>query len=245
MRFYRAHKSSPNGFKRLEIKNAATALQWGYVPSVTTILSIIRAGYVDTYLIRQVLEHFEACHDFKAALAYRDNKAADFGTVCHALMEAHLTGNECLLEHDRRHHQTCEPLWRWLDEHVGEVLFCEQQFADRELGYGGTGDLLVLTKDGRQMLLDLKTKRNSPNFPLQPDPGCKYQLSAYRRHFQKLYGPMGMGNLFLASPFGYLPEPRVAFFDYKDDDWMESFEAVHRLWREQHEVAELDTHLRK
>lgn len=244
MRFYRAHKASPGGFKRLECKNVATALRWGYVPSVTTILSIIRAGYLDDYLIRQSLEHFSAFQDFKAALAYRDNKAADFGTVCHALMEAHLTGRECALEHGYLHHQTCEPLWRWLDEHVQEVLFCEQQFVDNELGYGGTADLLALMKDGRQMLLDLKTKRNSPHFPLQPDAGCKYQLSAYRHHFQKHYGPMGIGNLFLASPFGYLPQPKIAYFDYGDSDWTDSFEAAHRLWLEHHGVEESSVDLR-
>jgi hypothetical protein len=237
VRFYKAHKGSPGGFKRWETKSAAQALKWGYVPSVTTILSVIRAGYVDEYLIRQCLEHYEAFHDFKAAVSYRDDKAADFGTVCHALVEARLSGKECAVEHDHRHQQTCEPLWCWIDENIEQVLFTECQFADNALGYGGTSDLLALMKDGRQMLLDLKTKRNSPKFPLGPDMGCKYQLSAYRKHFQKLYGPMGIGNLFLASPFGYLPQPRLAVFDYGDSDWMDGFEAAHKLWREQHGVC--------
>jgi hypothetical protein len=233
VRFYKADKKSPGGVKRREFKHAATALKWGYLPSVTTILGVIRTPYIEEYIVRNCLDHYQAYEDYRAALSYRDNEAADFGTVCHALLESHLKGTPCNLESNHLHHQTCGPLWRWIEENIEQVLFCEERFADNELGYSGTADLLVLLRDGRQMLLDLKTKKNSPKYPMEPDMGCRYQLSAYLKHFEKSYGKMGIANLFLASPFGYLPEPRLSFVDYGEGDFFDGFEAAHKLWKEQ------------
>lgn len=239
MRFYRQHPDDPFACQRIELEKpekVPSLLQAGYVPSVTTILGVIRHSFLEAWLIAESLQHFEEHGSFKAALTHRNTIAADFGTVCHALIESRLKGTPCREAHDHRHVNACEPLWSWMDANVEVVLWSEELFADGELGYGGTADLLVLMKDGRQILLDLKTKKHSPNFPLKADMACRYQLSAYRRHFQKVYGPMSIGNLFLASPLGYLPQPRLLFVDYGEADWAAGFDAARHLWLEQNGV---------
>ncbi|MDQ3813667.1 MAG: hypothetical protein M3347_06915 [Armatimonadota bacterium] len=228
MRFYDPHTCS-----RIEMEGALVALSQGLVPSVTTILSIIRSPHLEEWLIRRALDYYRRTGDYEGALEYEDTRAADFGTVCHALLESYLTGTPCQEPHDRRHRQALQPLLAWIDRNATEVLFCEACFADVELGYGGTADLLLRLKTGRPLLCDLKTKKHSQRFPMQPDISYKYQLSAYRRYFQKVYGEMHIANLLLASPFGYDATPRLIVCDYGAEDWTTGFTPAHRLWLEQ------------
>ena len=110
--------------------------------------------------------------------------------------------------------------------------FGGQRVAQTGRGDGGTADMLVRLKNGGLLLCDVKCKKNSERYPMRPSIGYKYQLSAYRRHFTKQYGAMGIANLLLASPFGYNATPCLTVCDYGDQDWFPGFEAAQRLWRE-------------
>lgn len=232
MRFY-----NPENCSREECDDVASALQRGLVPSVTTILSVIHYPHLETWRIRQSLERFKRTGDILDARSYRNDAGAQFGTICHALLEAHLLGIKCEVPHDRSHQQTIQPLLRWLHKNAAEVIFSESMFADAHLGYGGTADMLLKLNDGRLLLADLKCKKHSQKFPMRPDIIYRYQLSAYRKHFARHYGEMAIGNFLLASPFGTSPQPCLRFCDYRNEDWMPGFHAAHRLWREQQESS--------
>jgi len=229
MRFY-----NPANCEREDCDDVSVALRRGLVPSVTSILSVIRYEHLETWYIKKSLERYCATGDMAEAVAYRDTTAADFGTACHSLVEAHLTGNACTVGHDRRHQAAVEPLLRWLDRNVAEVVLCEAPFADSVLCYGGTADMLLRLTGGRLLLADVKCKKHSRKYPMQPDICYKYQLSAYRHHFSQYYGEMSIANFLLASPFGWTPQPYLLVCDYGSEDWMDGFNAALRLWMEQH-----------
>ena len=54
-----------------------------------------------------------------------------------------------------------------------EVLYIEKEFIDRRFGFVGHVDMICLLKDGRIVIVDLKT-------PAIESPSWKLQLSAYR-----------------------------------------------------------------
>lgn len=211
-------------------------LREGLVPSVTEILAIINEGeHLTNWMIKQSLHYYEQTGDLQQALSYRNTQSADFGSVCHALAEQHLTGIECEEQYTGLHLKTVEKFCRWADENIDSVKFTEKFFADSQLGYGGTADMLIVLKDGRQMLADLKFKKHSKAYPMTPSIGYKYQLSAYRNHFKKEFGEMGLMNLLSSSPFGNIKTPTLIVFDYGyDRDWTEGFECAKKLWWEKY-----------
>jgi hypothetical protein len=235
MRFY-----SPETLKRVEVdeKGIAEALASGLVPSVSEVLSILDKGeHLLKWKIKNCLNFYERTGDREGAESYQDTTSADYGTVCHGLAEAYLENKEPEVEYTQSHVKTIEPFKRWVDDNVQELVFSEKFFADGELGYGGTADMLLKLKDGTLLLGDLKVKKESKNFPLKPNIEYLYQLSAYRAHFKKEYGDMEIGNLLLVSPFTYgfskaVPIPRIDPFIYYGQDWTDSFQAAFRLWVE-------------
>ena len=61
----------------------------------------------------------------------------------------------------------------WFDEYVTEVISIEKEYIDRRFGYVGHVDLVCILKDGRIVIIDLKT-------PAVESPTWKCQLAAYR-----------------------------------------------------------------
>lgn len=264
MRFYRANTCERIEF---DDKETAKALKEGYVPSVSTILGIIHKEFLEKWIIKNCLNHYKISGNLEKAKAFRDNSSAEFGTCCHSILEGYSQGNgfEVLsetrlketesgdleevniivgvkganwtVECTQDHITAVTPALDWVDKNVDEFIFVEKQFADGELGYGGTADMLLILKTGEFLLGDLKCKKNSWKFPIHPSVEYKYQLSAYRNHFKKEYGDMMIGNLLIASPFGANQSPYYPFIKpeiYGHKDWTEGFNAAYRLWIEQY-----------
>lgn len=241
LRFYncsnkeRVNVKTPAGIKK--------ALKSGLVPSVSTILSAIRSPYLESWLMRQGMDYFIETGDYEGAFGFGEGESAAFGTQCHELLERQYGPGEVRLgEEDWQnydifpHLHAIEPVIHWFNENVEEVILSEKFFADGKLGYGGTTDMLVRLKskgiykhDGLYML-DFKCKKQWKTVPLKPTMSYKYQLAAYRKHFEKEYGIMGTMNLLFASPFGSKPEPELAVFDYGLVDYFDGFLSAQKLW---------------
>jgi hypothetical protein len=213
----------------------SVALQKGLVPSVSTVLGLFYPEHILNWNIRNSIKHYIANGNVEDAVYFRNTESADFGTVCHSLLEYYLgEGIPDGIYYDldyKRHLSAVRPLFDWIDKNVEEVIFTESSFADPELKYGGTADLMVLLKDKRYMLLDLKCKKHRSAYPMKPNLGYVCQLSAYRQHFKKEFGEMEIGNLLIAAPIGNgLKTPRLRFWDYTGLDWMHGFDVAYRLW---------------
>jgi hypothetical protein len=230
----------PITLKRVEVdeNNVGISLREGLVPSVTEILDLLNEGpHLTKWQIKNSLEYYEKTGDIIAAIDFRDETSANFGTVCHNLVEAYLQGETYDGEYLPEHVKAIEPMYKWVDENVDSTLFCEKFFADPELGYGGTSDFLVKLKDGELLLGDLKVKKHSAKFPMKATQKYKYQLTAYRNHFRKEFGEMQIGNFLCASPLNkyWNGKPILLPKIYSHKDWSQSFEAVKRLWYEKYE----------
>ena len=228
---------SPETLGRTEVTQDEVAdyLKLGLVPSVTEILAIIYEGeHLTRWMIKQSLAYYQHTGDLDASLNYRNTQSADFGTICHDLCESYLTGKECEAEYSPIHMKAIGPFKQWADENIGEVIFTEKFFADGELGYGGTADMLIKLKDGRLVLGDLKFKKETAAYPLKASLKYKYQLSAYRNHFKKEYGDMETMNLLCRSTFVGLKTPRLEPVFYGNEDFTDGFECAKKIWWEKY-----------
>ncbi len=133
------------------------------VPSVTTILKAWPAPQLERWKLKQVAA---AWRDNRDKLGYSDlnrlvalaidSTAADRGTAAHRAVETSLSGGT--------------PETRW-SEITDSILDCVQSagvtvtlqeavVVDREAGYAGSADMLGRDKEGRPVVLDLKTGKN-------------------------------------------------------------------------------------
>jgi len=84
-------------------------------------------------------------------------EAADFGTIAHGWIEAHLHGREITLETlPPPARNAVEAFLQWEKEHQLEVIKTEQTFYNCKLNYAGTADC-VAKVDGELTLIDWKT----------------------------------------------------------------------------------------
>lgn len=236
LRFY-----DTNTITKVEVEDSSDGVEKAYaaglVPSVTTVLGVFHPEYIINWNIRNSIKHYMKCGDVETAVNYRDRTSSDFGSVCHNLLEYYLSDEgipEGISYDDayQLHLKTVVPLFKWVDLHVEEVIFTEESFADKELGYAGTADMLILMKDGTQMLLDLKCKKHRKEYPMTPSLSYLYQLSAYRNHFKKKYGDMEIGNVLIAAPVGNgTKTPRLRYYPYIGKDWSEGFNTSYKLWK--------------
>jgi len=169
------------------------------VPGVTTILGELakphlmkwyaneeRAGVIETAAALHAINQFDMENLVRAlplkpfAEAKRD-RAADIGTVTHALCEGWLTQDP--LERDGIDDTTWtmaqhgyDRFRRWWD-HEGFTLRHSELVMVSELERcGGTADIVARDRDGRLTLIDLKTSKASPYWPYRETFG---QVAAY------------------------------------------------------------------
>lgn len=134
------------------------------LPSVTTILGILNKPALLKWA-------WELGRDGKELERTRQG-AADAGTVAHAMAECHLTGRVLDLSNIPPDIVTTAArsfgLFRdWWDASGYEALHTELQMVSERWQVGGTLDILA-GKDGRRILLDLKTsKRIYPEMYVQ------------------------------------------------------------------------------
>lgn len=212
---------------------ALRCLKMGLLPSVTTVLDVIREEYLERWFIKEGIEEFKVNgNDAKAAVNHiytRDSPNAQFGTDCHAVAEAYLLGNDVPDVSDLAK-EHAKPLTDWLSKNVKRVITAEKTLASRDLGVAGTVDMAFEHIDGRKIVGDIKVVKWADRYP--PNPGMAYraQLSAYKAMLEEVHdGEFHRLSLYCASPYGWNKKPRLQVFEY-ERDYLPAFKACRALW---------------
>jgi hypothetical protein len=245
MRFYDPSSNPPERldsedlFPKVEPEVGATrCLNLGMHPSVTTVLDVLKEDYLEKWHCKRAIEVDRELgsnlkpNEVVKEYFSRPSENADFGTTVHDMISDYAikgtkgTGREW--EH-------AMPLIRWLDENVEKFLISEETLASETLGVAGTVDLVFRTKDGRNILGDMKVVKWSAKYPSTPGLGYKLQLSAYQDMLRTERAlDVERMSLFLASPFGWNKQPKLIRYEYQKC-YLDDFKAARRLW---------ETHLR-
>jgi len=130
------------------------------VPSVTTILGRFKeSGALMQWAFKQG-------QSGAVSLYEQRDKAADIGTVAHAMVEAHLTGgspNDVLsasglpAEGASKASTAFLAFLTWETQQNAQVISAEAPMISERHRYGGTPDLVMRTGDGRLAMADIKT----------------------------------------------------------------------------------------
>lgn len=148
------------------------------VPGVTTVLGILNKP--------ALLKWAWECGRAGLELERTRQVAADVGTVAHALCEAHLRG----MDLDRSNiapvvlgkaETSFLRFLDWWDREQLTVLHSELQMVSETWQCGGTLDVLAERKDGRVVLVDLKTSKGIYDEML-------IQASAYAAMYEEVHG---------------------------------------------------------
>lgn len=243
MRFYNPETTPPERIDSLELfpnlpedAGARRCLKAGLLPSVTTVLHMIREDHLEKWLMREAItagrDSKESPKDVVEALLSKESPNAKFGTDCHLCVEHHLLGKPApdvpkeVIKH-------AAPALKWLDQNVKEVLFSELVLASSNLGAAGSVDVGFIHKDGRHVVGDLKVVKFSQKFPPRPGQGYKAQLSAYGQMLKEHYNGQDFARLsiYLASPYGWDKKPDLRIF-WHNRCHLETFRAARTLWFE-------------
>jgi hypothetical protein len=167
------------------------------LPSTTNIISVKAKPAIVDYKVKQALmaavtlpriqgETEDAFMERVVVdMEQHMRDAAEFGARIHKYCERYHLG-------DREEDPALEPYVakykEWFSENVQEALWAERVLVNEKVGYAGTADLLLLLKDDRKVLADLKTQgikervtktkgtiKNDPAFY----PEWEYQLVSY------------------------------------------------------------------
>ena len=170
------------------------AREFGYLPSVTSIISTRHSYQLEKYKIEGAVR---ACIDNPFAAEPTDEaidkymnfviaksgeyakKAADRGTQIHAGVQRFLTGIALPEPLDPVTEQIAHEINKYIISQ-GDVLsiMCEKSLFSKEVGAAGTPDIYVVYMDGNTMVVDLK----SVDFDKWKEPyvSWKLQLGGYR-----------------------------------------------------------------
>lgn len=241
MRFYDPNSNPPDCldskqlFPKVSDEIAAQrCLKLGYLPSVTTVLGVIRQEWLERWKMSQAIKNFQ--NHGNAWLAVdenynRDSKESVFGTQVHACVNSFLMGDYKEKDSQQAHHAL--PLMEWLSSNMRELTISEGTLVDKELGCAGTVDLVFIDKEGRETIGDIKVVKMKSNKVSSPSLAYKCQLSAYSKMLGKEdYKKYRRISLYLASPFGEVREPTLKVFEY-NQDYLKEFESCLCLWHAQ------------
>jgi hypothetical protein len=111
-----------------------------------------------------------------------------------------------------------ESFLRWFDHVVDEVLMVEERLVDEALGFHGQPDILVRSKHGEILLVDLKT-------PAALKWAWRLQMAAYNRLtiVATPWTPHRHGTLRLHSQGGV---PKMDWFDERAEDLIKYLEVL-------------------
>jgi len=135
-------------------------------------------------------------------------EAADYGTMAHAWIEAHLHGTEVTLETlPLPARNAVNAFLGWEKEHHLEVVKTEQTFYNCKLNYAGTADC-VAKVDGELTLLDWKTSTGI--YMEMAIQAWGYALADETQNADRLYRQVAIGR------FGKDGTPEVRIFKRAD-----------------------------
>lgn len=216
-----------------ENATAIKCLRMGMQPSVTTVLDVHREEYLERWLLAQAIEEYKKCKNIKQAvneIYTRESENADFGTACHAIIEAWLLDLPVPDVSDlaKKH---AAPLIKWLEANVKEKIFAERLLFSTEVGSAGCADIGIKLRNGVRVLGDLKVVKFSMKFPPKPGLSYKMQLSAYEAMLEEteLGGNWERVSFYLASHFGWDKSPDLKIFHHKQC-YRKAFAAARVLW---------------
>jgi hypothetical protein len=244
MRFYDPHSDPPECIdakslfpKVDEVTAAKRCLKLGYLPSVTTVLGVIRQEWLEKWKMREAIKSFEKTGNMWVAVEEQYNKESKesmFGTSLHECVNMFLQGNmEKKTSQEAAH---ALPLMEWLSKNMRELLITEGTLACKKTGCAGTVDLVFIDKEGRETIGDIKVVKIRKDKKPEPPLSYRCQLSAYARMLgQDSYQKYRRISLYLNSPYGDIVEPTLNVFEYKKDYWPE-FESCLKLWNAQYGV---------
>ncbi|MEI6871427.1 MAG: hypothetical protein WCL08_04025 [Verrucomicrobiota bacterium] len=214
----------------------------GFLPSVTTVLGVIREEYLERWKIGEgIKEYKDNGGDAKAAVSAifsRESPNAQFGTDVHAVAECHMTGMPMpeLSDEVKAH---AAPLLGWLNKNVKKPLYNEILLASKSLGVAGAIDMAFEHVDGRLILGDIKVVKFSTQYPPKPGLAYRAQLSAYAEMLREHTGEkFERVSIYVASPFGWDKKPQMKTFEYKDC-YLDAFKSCRDLWMAQVTQEEL------
>lgn len=206
----------------------------GLIPSVTTFFKCLSKPELDRWKQTQVLLasmtlpriQDESDEEWMArvmvdAFAQVDD-AADLGTRVHAALENHFQGRP----YDTSLKSYIDPVEAWVQDNGITFVEHEIRLVSPEWGYAGTTDALI-TAIGREGVgvLDFKTRKSKPQYPMKPWSTEPIQIAAYGRIKEASFGV----NLFISTT-----EPgRVESTWYEKDQMDRDFDAfthIIQLW---------------
>ena len=123
------------------------------VPGATTVTGLLNKPYLITWANKLGLEGIDSA-------TYTD-EAAKSGTLAHAMVQAHLTGETVDTSiYSKQQIDLAEnsvlSFYEWASRHEVKPLMCEEPMVSEEMRYGGTLDCYAMV-DGEPELIDFKT----------------------------------------------------------------------------------------
>lgn len=210
-------------------KSTKDAKALGLYPSVTEVLKVIRAPFLEKWFVNEVLSvAYNTTAGGMPLPAYQDHcrelawsvvrEAANKGKEIHAAVEAHIKGASHQCGGDSHAVQSAINAWdAYASENLVSVIHSELTFGDDYYEVGGTIDLVAEHKEHGLCILDIKTQdfgsKGKPKF----HPHYTYQLAAYADCYKRRM------NL------SYVP--RIITLAYPRDD---PFPSIHqKVWSDE------------
>jgi hypothetical protein len=242
MRFYNPETDPPECIdsqtlfpKVDEITAARRCIKLGYLPSVTTVLGVIRQEWLEKWKMREAIKSFEKTGNAWLAIDNqynKDSKESIFGTALHDCVSQFLQGN--VEKKDTLEAKHALPLMQWLDKNMKELILTEGTLACKDTGCAGTVDLVFVDKEGRETIGDIKVVKVRKDKKQNPPLSYRCQLSAYAKMIgQNDYKKFRRISLYLTSPYGDITEPKLIVFDYTKD-YYPQFQACLSIWSSQY-----------
>lgn len=211
------------------------AKKLGLLPSVTTIFKALAKPELDRWKQVQVLTASmtlprlkdESDDSFMARVMedafVQVDDAADLGTRIHAAIEDFFQGKP----YDKSLEKYILPVKKWALDSGVKFLSHEVRVVNPIEGYAGTTDA-VISAIGREGvgILDFKTRKSKPNYPMKPWSTEPMQIAAYGAMKNASFGV----NVFISST----EEGRVeaSWYDaYQMTREFEAFKHVCHVWR--------------
>ena len=162
----------------------------GWFPSVTTVLDILSKPQLDTWKMRQVaLAARRLVGNANLQLPVADKEYADFvineafeqvddaadlGTRIHKSIEDFFQGRPVMPDMRKYVDSTAKELER----HGIELTGHELRIVSTKYGFGGTTDASIKW-NGRLGILDFKSRKSDPKYPMEAYDGQAAQIAAY------------------------------------------------------------------
>jgi hypothetical protein len=208
----------------------------GMLPSVTTVLGVLREEYLERWKMSEAIRNFQRIGNVWRAVEEhysRDSKESAFGTDVHDIVHRFVTGQEMPAGHTEAHRHAA-PAIDWIKQEMKELLHSETTISCKKTGAAGTIDLAFLNKDNKRILADIKVVKIRDKFPPKPSLGYRCQLSAYAEMLRAKEGEeYERISLYLASPFGDQKLPKIMTFAYQKS-YLEEFQSCLNLWHAQY-----------